>query len=89
MMFRSQTEVVNTGQKLRGVSGWLGFSEVYYEVRARTWIYRVRKWSQQTTAVPTSSLATSASQLLIRITGVVRLLAYPQADTPRKALSEN
>lgn len=77
-VLRSQRKVVNSGQKLRGLSAWLGFSEVFYQVRARTWIYWVRKWAQQTTTtVPTPPLATSSSELLMRIIRVSRLLAVP------------
>lgn len=53
--------------------GWVFWSILS---RARTRIYSVRKWAQHTTAAPTSSLATSASQLLRRTIRIIRLLAY-------------
>lgn len=83
IVFRSQREVVNSGQELTRFSGWLGFPEIFYQVRDRTWIYRVRKQAQQTTTDCTNSILSNFS-----ITATDedhrrhQTLGPPQADTP-------
>lgn len=63
--FRSQREAFIRGQELRGFSGW--WFEVFWSIlssESQNMDLQCQKQVQETTTLPTSSLATSASQLV-------------------------
>lgn len=68
MIFRLQREVCIRGRELRGLSGCLGFFEVFYQLRIRIWICSVRNTCKRHHCYQhlATSLATSALQLALK-----------------------